>query len=62
MNSAELDILLVEDNQDDADLALHALKRGKLANNIFVARDGEKALDFLVMSRGIRGSDQLIIH
>src|ERR1700723_798204 len=47
MNSDELDILLVEDNQDDMDLALHALKREKLANNIFVARDGEEALDFL---------------
>jgi CheY-like chemotaxis protein len=29
------------------DLALHALKRENLANNIFVARDGEEALDFL---------------
>src|ERR1700733_2384405 len=47
MNSAELDILLVEDNQDDMDLALHALRREKLANNIFVVRDGEEALDFL---------------
>ena len=47
MNSGELDILLVEDNQDDMDLALHALRREKLANNVFVARDGEEALDFL---------------
>ena len=47
MNSNELDILLVEDNEDDMDLALHALKRENLANNIFVARDGEEALDFL---------------
>ena len=47
MNSEGLDILLVEDNQDDMDLALHALRWGKLANNIFVARDGEEALDFL---------------
>jgi two-component system, response regulator len=47
MNSEKLDILLVEDNQDDMDLALHALKREKLANNIFVVRDGEEALDFL---------------
>jgi two-component system response regulator len=47
MNSDELDILLVEDNQDDMDLALHALKRENLANHIFVARDGEEALDFL---------------
>jgi len=47
MSSDELDILLVEDNQDDVDLALHALRREKLANRIFVARDGEEALDFL---------------
>jgi two-component system, response regulator len=47
MNSEKLDILLVEDNQDDMDLALHALKREKLANNIYVARDGEEALDFI---------------
>ena len=47
MNAGKLDILLVEDNQDDMDLALHALTREKLANNIFVVRDGEEALDFL---------------
>ena len=47
MNSGGLDILLVEDNQDDLDLALHALQRAKLANRIFVVRDGEEALDFL---------------
>jgi two-component system response regulator len=47
MNVQELEILLVEDNQDDMDLALHALRREKLANSIFVARDGEEALDFL---------------
>jgi two-component system response regulator len=47
MNTEELDILLVEDNQDDVDLALHALQKGKLANNVYVARDGEEALDFL---------------
>jgi two-component system response regulator len=46
MNST-VDILLVEDNQDDLDLAMHALRQGKLANNIHVARDGEEALDFL---------------
>jgi two-component system response regulator len=47
MNSGKLDILLVEDNQNDMDLALHALRREKLANNIFIARDGEEALDFI---------------
>lgn len=47
MQSFEADILLVEDNQDDLDLTLHALKRENLANNILVVRDGEEALDFL---------------
>ncbi len=47
MNLENIDILLVEDNEDDMDLALHALRRKKLANSIFVARDGEQALDFL---------------
>ena len=46
MNSV-VDILLVEDSQDDIDLALHALRQGKLANSIFVVRDGEEAADFL---------------
>jgi two-component system, response regulator len=46
MNSM-IDILLVEDSQDDIDLALHALRQGKLANSIFSVRDGEEALEFL---------------
>jgi two-component system, response regulator len=45
--NATVDILLVEDSQDDVDLALHALRQGKLVNSIFVVRDGEEALDFL---------------
>jgi two-component system, response regulator len=47
MNSNETDILLVEDSKDDAELAIHALRRENLASNIFTARDGEEALDFL---------------
>jgi CheY-like chemotaxis protein len=47
MNSTGTDILLVEDSPEDAELAVHALRRENLANNIFVARDGEEALDFL---------------
>src|SRR5271168_1604262 len=47
MMNSQLDILLVEDSQDDIDLAMHALRRENLANRIFVVRDGEEALDFL---------------
>jgi len=43
----ETDILLVEDSPEDADLAVHALRREHLANHIYIARDGEEALDFL---------------
>jgi len=46
--SSTVDILLVEDSQDDIDLALHALRQNKLANSIFVVRDGEEAIDFLL--------------
>ena len=42
-----IDILLVEDNPDDVELALYALRRNQLANHIHVARDGVEALDFL---------------
>ena len=47
MSTNNVDILLVEDNPDDLELALHALRREKLANHIEVARDGEQALDFI---------------
>jgi two-component system response regulator len=47
MNPNEVDILLVDDSQDDVDLTLHALRADNLANRVFVARDGEEALDFL---------------
>jgi two-component system response regulator len=49
-----VEILLVEDDPDDAELALHALKAENLANQIEVARDGEEALDFL-FCRGKNG-------
>jgi two-component system response regulator len=47
MNTHDVDILLVEDSPDDAELAVHSLRKEKLANSIFVARDGEEALDFI---------------
>jgi two-component system response regulator len=47
MEDNEVDILLVEDNPDDLELTLHALRREHLANNIFTVRDGEEAIEFL---------------
>ena len=47
MMAQATEILLVEDNPDDVELALHSLRLNHLANQIVVARDGEEALDFL---------------
>ena len=43
----EVEILLVEDNPDDAELTIRALKKGNLINNIVHLIDGSEALDFL---------------
>ena len=43
----KIEILLVEDNPNDVELALHAFKRHKVANHIKVARDGAEALDYI---------------
>jgi two-component system, response regulator len=49
MNSSihDVDILLVEDNIDDATLVIRALKKSNLSNNLIHLTDGEQALDFL---------------
>jgi two-component system, response regulator len=48
MNPANIvEILIVEDNQQDLDLALRALRKANLANRVHAVRDGEEALEFL---------------
>ena len=47
MNTRPVEILLVEDNPSDAELALYALKKHNLANYIHIVRDGAEALDFI---------------
>jgi two-component system, response regulator len=48
-----IEILLVEDNPDDADLAIRALKKRNLANNLLHLEDGAEALDFIFSSEGL---------
>ena len=47
MNMSKKHILLVEDNPDDEALALRALKKSNVANEIAIARDGVEALDYI---------------
>jgi CheY-like chemotaxis protein len=42
-----IEILLIEDNPDDATLTIEALKEGKVRNRVHVAEDGVEALTFL---------------
>ncbi|MDB5271842.1 MAG: response regulator [Chitinophagaceae bacterium] len=46
MNHA-VEILLVEDNPDDAELAIRALRKSNLANHLLHLYDGEEALEYL---------------
>ncbi|MBI5961630.1 MAG: response regulator [Chloroflexi bacterium] len=47
MNENNIEILLVEDNPNDVELALDALREHKLADYIHVVHDGAEALDFI---------------
>jgi two-component system response regulator len=45
-----VEVLLIEDNPDDAGLAIHALKKINLANSLLHLHDGEEALIYLFSS------------
>jgi len=47
MPETDVEILLVEDSPEDAELTLRSLRKDGLASRIHWARDGEEALDFL---------------
>lgn len=43
----EIEILLVEDNPNDVELTLRAMKQHNLTNKVYVVKDGEQALDYI---------------
>ncbi|MGD0399468.1 MAG: response regulator [Syntrophobacteraceae bacterium] len=53
MNTADVEIVLIEDNPADIELTLDALKKKNLANKVKVLTDGEEALDYLFNSCGL---------
>src|SRR6059058_4555394 len=59
-------ILLVEDNPDDEELTLRALKKNNILNEVVVARDGVQALEYLFaegayLGRDLRAMPQVIL-
>jgi two-component system response regulator len=64
--SNQVEILLIEDNPNDVELTLHALKKHRIANHIEVVRDGAEALDFIFCAgayahRSVENSPKLIL-
>lgn len=57
MDHEEYEILIVEDNPNDAELMVRSLKKNHLANTLIVMEDGEKALDFIFCRGEYTGRD-----
>jgi CheY-like chemotaxis protein len=58
MNSAEVEILIVEDNARDLEMTMRALSKHHLGNRVVAVRDGAEALDFL-FARGAHADRQI---
>ena len=55
--AVEKSILLVEDNPDDVELNLRALRKHNITNQIVVVKDGAEALDYLFGAGSFLGRD-----
>lgn len=66
MNNERIDILLIEDNEYEARLAIHSLKKHNLTNHLVHIKDGELAADFIFANgayedRDINNSPKVIL-
>ncbi len=52
-----VEVLLVEDDPNDAELVLHVLKKNNMSNEVLVVQDGKEALDFLFCNGVYAGRD-----
>jgi CheY-like chemotaxis protein len=56
----QVEILLVEDNERDAELTMRALKKGGLANKLLWVKDGQQALDYLFRQGEFSGREDVV--
>jgi two-component system response regulator len=66
MEHLEVEILLIEDNSNDAELTVRALKKSNIANRIIHLKDGAEALDYLFCAgtyadRNIKNKPRVIL-
>jgi len=57
MGQEQVEILLAEDNPEDAEMTLRALRRNNLANKLHWVKDGAEALDYLFCTGAYAGRD-----
>jgi two-component system response regulator len=53
MVRTDAEILLIEDNPNDAELTIRALKKNNLANNLKHLEDGQEALDYIFNDQNV---------
>lgn len=59
MNYNLVEILLVEDNTDDAELTIRELSKHNMANNLLHVKDGEEALEFIFCTGKFAGKREI---
>lgn len=57
LNDKAVEVILIEDNPHDAELALRALKKHGLANKVQLLQDGAEALDFVFGAGAFAGRE-----
>lgn len=60
MNHNLVEILLVEDNINDAELTIRGFKKHNMTNNLFHVKDGEEALDFIFATGQYAGTRDVL--
>src|ERR1700752_2726079 len=62
MSNKEIEIILVEDNLDDAALVIRALKKNNMTNNLIHLKDGVEALDFIFGTGPYEGKETMSMN